>query len=113
MLIGGITNRLRPLVFLSLLLIFNNLYSTQTPTYTPAISPSIDMGYYREFLNGQDSINWWTRLYAGLHFPEYERQAIFDYTFGHYFAINNKLRDGKGAKSLKKEKIMLSTLDKE
>ncbi len=105
---------------LVLFLFIHPLYASKTAntqsldtTYKPVISPNIDLDHYREFYTGQDAINWWSRLYAGLKFPEDEREAIFNYTFGYYFAINDKLRNAKGIESLnEKEKQMLTTLDR-
>lgn len=76
-------------------------------------SLGFDNNEYREFESGQDAITWWSRLYAGLILSKEEKDIVYDYTFGNFFMINDKLRAGEPLDSLtqeQKEKVTL--LDK-
>ncbi|WP_394951628.1 ADP-ribosyltransferase [uncultured Helicobacter sp.] len=59
--------------------------------------------YYKEFNSGDEAIKWWSRLYAGLILSKEEKDIIYDYTFGNFFMINDKLREGVSLDSLSSE----------
>lgn len=75
-------------------------------------SLGFDGDTYREFKSGDEAIAWWSRLYNGLILSKEEKDIIYDYTFGHFFAINDKLRAGNPLSLLnEKQKDMVKKLD--
>ncbi|WP_139452849.1 ADP-ribosyltransferase [Campylobacter armoricus] len=68
---------------------------------------------YKKFTSGEDVINWWSELYNGLILSKEEKDIIYQYTFGDFVVINDKLRNGFSISSLdEKQKNMVSRLDK-
>lgn len=83
-----------------LFFLFTNLHSQSFPGY-------------REFKEGQEAIQWWSRLYENLILTQEEKNIIYDYTYGHFGVINEILRSGTPLSSLKdSQKDMVSRLDK-
>ncbi|EIJ4040983.1 hypothetical protein K9T45_000770 [Campylobacter jejuni] len=68
---------------------------------------------YKQFKSGQDAINWWLRLYGNNILNQEEKNIVYQYTYGDFVTINNKLRNGEGLYSLdEKQKDMVNKLDK-
>lgn len=72
------------------------------PSKSELLVPSSELPY-REFKNGQDAINWWNEIYGSRVFDQEEKKIIYDYTFGNFFMINDKLRMGIPVSKLAKE----------
>lgn len=68
---------------------------------------------YRKFTNGKEVISWWSELYDGLKLSKEEKDIIYQYTYGHFVVINDKLRNAISLSSLDtQQKNMVSKLDK-
>lgn len=68
---------------------------------------------YKKFTSGKEVINWWSELYNGLELSKDEKNIIYQYTFGDFVIINDKLRNGISLSSLNtQQKNMVSKLDK-
>lgn len=75
------------------------------------------MGYYddagyKKFKHGWEAINWWLKLYGNNILSQEEKNIVYQYTYGDFVTINNKLRNGEGLSSLdEKQKEMVKKLD--
>ncbi|MFY4690795.1 ADP-ribosyltransferase [Campylobacter jejuni] len=68
---------------------------------------------YRKFQYGAEAVNWWKRLYSDKVLSKEEKSIVYQYTFGDFVVINDKLRKGIPLSSLNDEqKDMVKRLDK-
>lgn len=88
-------------VFIIQLCVATNTDISSSSSDIPSLG--FDGDEYRVFNTGQDAIDWWSRLYAGLALSKEEKEIIYDYTFGNFFMINDTLRSGEPLESLTQE----------
>ncbi|MBZ7935965.1 hypothetical protein H2279_04850 [Campylobacter sp. B0100352/1] len=77
------------------------------------LSLMADEESYKKFKTGREAVNWWIQLYGNNILSKEERDIVYQYTYGDFVVINEKLRNGEGLYSLnEKQKDMVKKLDK-